>query len=69
MKMVEFAAEDMEEASSESLVNVTIKMTKDEKEMLTRISKKERRNMASLGAIILVEWMEKYIEEYTASKE
>lgn len=46
---------------SEKTVNITIKVTEDVREMFSRISKRERRNMSALGAIVV----EKYIQEYT----
>ena len=63
MELVEF--DDVsEEDSVEEKMNVSVKLTKDEKEMFSRIAKRERLNMANLGAKIVVDYINEYIKSY-----
>ncbi len=48
----------------EKLINITIKVSKNTKEMFGKIAHRERHNMASLGAIVLEDYMNNYIESY-----
>ena len=65
VEMIEFddlPEEDIEQ--SEKTVNITVKVTEDVREMFSRISKRERRNMSALGAIILEDYIKEYTEKY-----
>ena len=55
-------------SEKEKMVNITIKVSEETRKMFSKISHRERRNMAVLGAIILEEWMNDYIVKYKKSK-
>jgi len=54
--------------NQEKLVNITVKISESSRNMFQKISHRERRNMASLGSIILEDWMNDYINKYKANK-
>ena len=55
-------------SEKEKMVNITIKVSEETRSMFSKISHRERRNMAGLGAIILEDWMNEYIVKYKKSK-
>ena len=64
MELVDFEDSGFEEQEvDEKLINVTFKLTENEKTMLSRISKRERRNMSTLCSMIVVRYIEDYIEK------
>ncbi len=56
--------EEEEQQEKEKLINITVKVSRNTKEMFGKIAHRERRNMASLGAIVLEDYINNYIESY-----
>lgn len=54
---------------NEKTVNITIKVTEDTREMFQRISKRERRNMSALGAIVIENYINDYVNKYKSEKQ
>ena len=54
---------------NEKIVNITIKVTEDTREMFQRISKRERRNMSALGAIVIENYINDYVNKYKSEKQ
>jgi len=71
MEMIDFDDLPDEDGNPDGvkMVGLTLKITEDEKEMLQRIAKRQRRNLSGLSAFILREYVEKYIADYKASKQ
>ena len=59
--------DDFEER--EKTVNVTIKLPETVRDMFAKIAHRERRNMMTLGSIVIEKYIEKYIEDYEKQKD
>ena len=71
MAIKNFDFDDLPEddfTEKEKTVNITVKVSESSRDMFSKIAHRERRNMASLGEIILEDWMNNYIEEYKKAK-
>jgi len=65
MEVFEFEDDGFEpEVDGDKVVNVTIKLTETEREMFMRVAKRERRNMSTLGSMIISKYVEDYIDNY-----
>ena len=56
--------EDQIGQQQEKMVNVTVKLPQDLRDTFANIAHRERRNMMSLGAIVVEEYVTKYVEDY-----
>ena len=71
MAVENFDFDDLPEndfSEQEKTVNVTVKVSESTRKMFGKIAHRERRNMAQLGAMILEDWMNNYINEYKSTK-
>lgn len=51
-------------SDKEKIVNITVKVSENTREMFGKVAHRERRNMASLGAIIIEDWLNEYVDKY-----
>ena len=70
VEMIDFEElpEEEEVAKQEKNINITFKVTKDVHEMFTKIAKRERRKISSLGSIIVEDYINNYVENYKAKQ-
>lgn len=67
--IIDFEDLEEDEIKVEPTMNVTFKVTVSTSEMLKKIAKRERRNVNQLGAIIIEEYINSYVEKYKKSKD
>jgi len=66
-KMAGFEFDDLPEGEieqQEKMVNVTVKLPQDLRDTFANIAHRERRNMMSLGTIVIEEYIKTYVENY-----
>lgn len=71
MAVENFDFDDLPEddfTGKEKTVNITVKVPEGSRQMFSKIAHRERRNMAQLGAMIIEDWMNEYIEKYKSTK-
>lgn len=52
----------------EKLVNVTVKVSENVRDMFAKIAHRERRNMSGLGSIVVEDYVKQYIADYQKKK-
>jgi len=52
----------------EKLISLTLKVPKDVRDMFAKIAHRERRNMLSLGGIVIEDYIKDYVNKYKQDK-
>ena len=68
VEIIEFDDLPEDEITTEPMITVSMKIPTATKEMFAKIAHRERRTIGSLGAIVIEDYVNKYIEEYKKSK-
>jgi len=48
----------------DKMVNVTIKMPENSRDMFSKVAHRERRNMSTLGGVVVEDYLNNYVANY-----